>query len=77
MGIDGPHSLVEAGVMEEIDEAVKEKVAEELPRMMPKYLQDEVANHRKQLAEVQRALHNSYVGRLSSAEAGIHFAWSL
>ena len=52
---------VEAGVLEEIDEAVKEKVAEEIPRLMPQHLQNEVASYRKQLQEVQRALHNSYV----------------
>ncbi|KIP08676.1 hypothetical protein PHLGIDRAFT_126872 [Phlebiopsis gigantea 11061_1 CR5-6] len=59
-------SLIEAGVLEQIDEIVKEKVAEELPRMMPKHLQDEVAYHRKQLAEVQRALHNSESRRANS-----------
>ena len=45
--------------MEEIDTIVEEQVAAELPRVIPQSLQDEVARHRKQLQEVQRALHNS------------------
>lgn len=51
--------LVEAGVLEQIDEVVKEQVTAELPQLIPQYMQDEVARHRKQLEEVQKALHNS------------------
>lgn len=58
---DGGNAIVEAGVLDTIDEVVKEQVKAELPRVIPKSLQDEVAVHRKQLQEVQRALHNSYV----------------
>lgn len=54
-------AIVEAGVLDTIDEVVKEQVKAELPRVIPKSLQDEVSVHRKQLQEVQRALHNSYV----------------
>ena len=53
--------LVEAGVMEQIDDIVKEQVAAEIPRIIPQSLQDEVAHYRKQLEDVQRALHNSLV----------------
>ena len=52
---------VEAGVLEQIDEAVKERVAAELPRALPRSQQNEVAFYRRQLQEVQRALHNSCV----------------
>lgn len=48
-------------MLEQIDEAVKERVAAELPRVLPRSQQNEVAFHRMQLQEVQRALHNSYV----------------
>ncbi len=47
--------------MEQIDEIVKEQVAAEMPRLIPQSLQDEVAHHRRQLEDVQRALHNSSV----------------
>ncbi|KAI0820993.1 hypothetical protein BC629DRAFT_1587331 [Irpex lacteus] len=57
--IEHLRGLIEAGVMEQIDEIVKEQVATEMPRLIPRSLQDEVAHHRRQLEDVQRALHNS------------------
>ncbi|KAI0785869.1 hypothetical protein C8Q75DRAFT_722196 [Abortiporus biennis] len=50
---------VEAGVMEQIDEIVKEQVTEELPKFFPKELQEEVEHYRQELEQVQQALHNS------------------
>jgi hypothetical protein len=47
--------------MDQIDDIVHEQVAAELPRIMPQSLQNEVTHYRKQLEEVQRALHNSWV----------------
>ncbi|KAH9949262.1 hypothetical protein B0H21DRAFT_145688 [Amylocystis lapponica] len=52
-------SKFEGGVMEQIDQLVEEQVAELLPQYISQELQDEVAYHRQQLDEVQRALHNS------------------
>ncbi|KAL4249142.1 hypothetical protein ABKN59_007301 [Abortiporus biennis] len=52
-------TLVEAGIMEQIDEIVKEQVAEELPKFFPKELQEEVEHYRQELEQAQQALHNS------------------
>ncbi|KAI0915342.1 hypothetical protein AcV5_003841 [Taiwanofungus camphoratus] len=51
--------LIEQGILSQIDQLVEEQVALQLPHHIPKELQDELASHRRQLEEVQRALHNS------------------
>ncbi|GJE97303.1 hypothetical protein PsYK624_135190 [Phanerochaete sordida] len=64
--VDHLRTLIEAGVLEQIDQAVKERVTAELPRVLPRSAQDEVKVYRKQLQEVQRALHNSESRRANS-----------
>lgn len=48
-------------MLEQIDQAVKTRVAAELPNVLPRSLQEEVMFYRKQLQDVQRELHNSCV----------------
>ncbi|KAI0800403.1 hypothetical protein C8Q74DRAFT_1236331 [Fomes fomentarius] len=58
--IDHLRSLVESDVMEMIEALVEEEVARYLvPEYIPQDLQDELRQHRKQLEDVQRALHDS------------------
>ncbi len=46
--------------MEIIEALVEEEVARYLvPEYIPQHLQDELRQHRKQLEDVQRALHDS------------------
>jgi hypothetical protein len=52
---------VEADIERQIDEMLKQQVAENLERHIPKKLQDELAERKRELEEVQRALHNSSV----------------
>lgn len=59
-------ALIEAGVLEQIDQAVKTRVAAELPNVLPRSLQEEVMFYRKQLQDVQRELHNSESRRANS-----------
>ncbi|EKM53586.1 uncharacterized protein PHACADRAFT_198009 [Phanerochaete carnosa HHB-10118-sp] len=64
--VDHLRTLIEAGVLDVIDEVVKERIAAELPRVLPRSMQNEIAGYRKQLQEVQRALHNSESRRANS-----------
>ncbi|KAH8103533.1 hypothetical protein BXZ70DRAFT_736621 [Cristinia sonorae] len=57
--IDHLRQVIEAGVLEQIDEQVKEQVGRILPSYFPQDVLDEVEHYRQQLDEVQRALHNS------------------
>jgi len=50
---------VEADIEIQIDELVREQVAKYLEKYIPKALQDELADRKRELEEVQRALHNS------------------
>ncbi|KAI0800404.1 hypothetical protein C8Q74DRAFT_1314011 [Fomes fomentarius] len=52
-------ALIEGGIISEIDALVEEQVALQLPEYIPQELQDELRDQRKQLEEVQKALHNS------------------
>lgn len=52
---------MEAEIETQIDEMLKEQVAENLERHIPKALQDELAERKQELEDVQRALHNSLV----------------
>jgi hypothetical protein len=52
---------VEEDIDTHIDELVKVQVAKDLDQYIPKTLQDELAERKLQLEEVQRALHNSRV----------------
>ncbi|KAI0740610.1 hypothetical protein C8Q76DRAFT_197888 [Earliella scabrosa] len=52
-------TLIEAGIMEEIDALVEEQVALHLPEYVPQELQEELRAHRKELESVQKELHNS------------------
>ena len=45
--------------MEQIDDLVKQEVEVELGQLRPQPLQDEMAKHRAELEEAQKALHNS------------------
>lgn len=53
--------LVEQEITNQIDELVKEQVAECLKAHIPKELQDEVAMSKKELEELNLRLHNSWV----------------
>jgi hypothetical protein len=53
------HLEVEKEYAEHIDKLVEEQVAACLKTYIPQELQDEVAESKRQLAEIQRALHNS------------------
>lgn len=52
---------MEAGVLKQIDELVKEQVAAQLPSYFPNGLQEQLDRHMLELDEVNRALHNSLV----------------
>ena len=51
---------VETGVLEDIDKTVREQVARLLPQHIPQKLQEELRRHQEELAELEKALHNSY-----------------
>lgn len=51
--------VVEADVDSQIDELVKAQVSSALSHHIPKDLQDELEGRQMELAEIQRALHNS------------------
>ncbi|OBZ65948.1 hypothetical protein A0H81_14187 [Grifola frondosa] len=51
--------IIEKEISDQIDHLVEEQVNLLLPDYIPQELQDEVAGYRKQLEEVQKALHNS------------------
>lgn len=51
-------------MLEEIDEIVRDQVALLLPTYISEQLQAELMDHRKQLDEVQKALHNSFVSTI-------------
>jgi hypothetical protein len=50
---------VENTIEGQIDQVVNERVAEIVKGHLSKELEDEAAEHRRQLGELQRALHNS------------------
>ena len=52
---------MEAELETHIDEMVKEQVAHNLDKYIPKALQDELAERKQALNNVQLALHNSLV----------------
>ncbi|CAL1711972.1 unnamed protein product [Somion occarium] len=64
--IEHLRQLIDAGIMEQIDELVKEQVAAQLPSYFPQELQDELDRHMFELDQVQRALHNSESRRANS-----------
>jgi translation initiation factor 2 alpha subunit (eIF-2alpha) len=57
-------TIVEAGIEAQIDQMVKQQVAEELKKHIPQEQQDELVRVKGDLEKVQRALHNSLVHRL-------------
>ncbi|OCH93456.1 hypothetical protein OBBRIDRAFT_832561 [Obba rivulosa] len=65
-------TLIEQGVLEQIDQLVAEQVAEHLKEHIPQELQDEVVRSRKELAEAQQRLHNSESRR---ANARLSTSW--
>ncbi|RPD58141.1 hypothetical protein L227DRAFT_197279 [Lentinus tigrinus ALCF2SS1-6] len=59
-------SLIEDGVLQDIDALVDQEVAHLLPAYIPQHLQDELRKHQHQLEEVQKALYNSESRRANS-----------
>ncbi|EIW53956.1 uncharacterized protein TRAVEDRAFT_51694 [Trametes versicolor FP-101664 SS1] len=51
--------IVEAGVLENIDDLVQEQVREQLPLQLPEALQEEMRSHKEELARLEAELHNS------------------
>jgi hypothetical protein len=51
--------VVEKAVDEQIDEIVREQVTASLETHIPQRLQDELAEDKRKLDELQRRLHNS------------------
>ncbi|KAI0753518.1 hypothetical protein C8Q80DRAFT_517450 [Daedaleopsis nitida] len=57
--LDHLTQLVQAGVAEEVDALVAEQVNPLLPHYIPQELLDELREHKEQLEQVQKSLHNS------------------
>jgi len=51
---------VETEIEIQIEETVKQQVANKLEEYIPKALQDELAERKQELEQVQQALHNSF-----------------
>ncbi|KAL1945228.1 hypothetical protein VTO73DRAFT_2079 [Trametes versicolor] len=51
--------IVEAGVLENIDDLVQEQVRAQLPLQLPEALQEEMRSHKEELARLEAELHNS------------------
>ncbi|KAJ3483368.1 hypothetical protein NLI96_g6373 [Meripilus lineatus] len=64
--IEHLRTIIEQGVLDQIDELVKEQVSEQLPTYFPQEIEEELALYRQQLDEVQRAFHNSESRRSNS-----------
>ncbi|KAI0079824.1 hypothetical protein K474DRAFT_1658640 [Panus rudis PR-1116 ss-1] len=58
--------MIDAGVLEQIDEIVKDQVAAHLPGFFPEEDQQELEACKRELAEAQRQLHNSESRRANS-----------
>ncbi|KZT41949.1 hypothetical protein SISSUDRAFT_981080 [Sistotremastrum suecicum HHB10207 ss-3] len=63
---------VEAQIADTIAAEVQESVAAELKDHIPASLQDQVMEHKRQLDEVQRALHNSEARRANALLRSTH-----
>jgi len=48
-------------IASQIDEQVRAQVEQHLTTHIPATLQEQVADHKRQLDDVKRALHNSFV----------------
>ncbi|KAK7691344.1 hypothetical protein QCA50_004739 [Cerrena zonata] len=70
--IEHLRTLVEAGVLKQIDELVKEQVAAQLPSYFPNGLQEQLDRHMLELDEVNRALHNSESRRANAQLRSSH-----
>lgn len=65
--------LVADQVMEIIDDFVEEEVRRNLEEIIPVELQSQVVEQKRQLEEVRRSLHNSFVFSLLSKLSGTDF----